>query len=187
MLKNAQMKKTKYKRNYKKINKNKFEQDLEHINWLEALKVNDKNVANFLQIINYLLEKHALFKQITKKEIKTRRKPWIITGILTSVQNKNKIYHKFFKAKDQYRKDLLHQQFKNYRNILSNLTKMSKENESAKWCAHVPYVLCVPYVPTRPACHACPRPIVYFTEWKIKKIETLYPYSFKGTEFNFGP
>ena len=63
------MKKTKYKRNYKKINKNKFEQDLEHI------------------------EKHAFFKQINKKEIKTRRKLWIITGILTSIQNKNKIYH----------------------------------------------------------------------------------------------
>ena len=53
--------KRKYKINYKKGNKGKFEQDLEHINWVEALKVNDKNVANclgnFLQIISYLLEK----------------------------------------------------------------------------------------------------------------------------------
>ena len=36
---------------------------LEDINWVEALKVNDKNVdtslGNFLQIINSLLEKHA--------------------------------------------------------------------------------------------------------------------------------
>ena len=32
------------------------------------------------------------------------------------------------KTKDQERKDLLYQQFKNYRNILSNLTKKSKEN-----------------------------------------------------------
>ena len=37
------MKKTKYKRNYKKINKDKFEQDLEHINWVDALKVNNQN------------------------------------------------------------------------------------------------------------------------------------------------
>ena len=105
---------------------------LEHINWLQALKVNDKNVytslRNFLQKINSLLEKHAPLKQITKKEIKTKSKPWIPAGILTSIRNKNKIYNKFCKAKDQKQKDLLHQQFKHYRNIISNLTKKSKEN-----------------------------------------------------------
>ena len=125
-------KKTKYKRNYKKINRDKFEQDLEHINWVEALKVNDKNVdtslGNFLQIFNSLLEEHAPLKQIIKKEIKTKSKPWVTTVILTSIRNKNKIYNTFCKAKYQKRKDLLHQQFKNYRNILSNLTKKSKEN-----------------------------------------------------------
>ena len=47
---------------------------------------------------------------------------------MTLIRNKNKTYNKFCKAKDQKRKDLLHQQFKNYRNILSNLTKKSKEN-----------------------------------------------------------
>ena len=78
--------KTKYKRNYKKINKEKFEQNLEHINWVEALKVNDKNVdTSFLQIINYLLEKHVPLKQITKKEIKTRSKSSITTVILTLI------------------------------------------------------------------------------------------------------
>ena len=59
---------------------------------------------------------------------KAKSKPWIATDILTLIRNKNKTYNKFCKAKDQKRKDLLHQQFKNYRNILSNLTKKSKEN-----------------------------------------------------------
>ena len=36
--------KTKYKRNHKKINKEKFEQDLEHMNGVEILKVNGQNV-----------------------------------------------------------------------------------------------------------------------------------------------
>ena len=120
--------KTKYNRNYKKINRDKFEQDLERINSVGALKVNDKNVDTslgiFLQIINSPLEKYAHLKQITKKEIKTKSKPWITSGISTSIRNKNKIYNKF----NQKRKNLLHQQFKNYRNILSNLTKKSKEN-----------------------------------------------------------
>ena len=59
------------------------------------------------QIINSLLEKHAPLKQITKKEIERKSKPWITTGILTSIQNKNKIYYKFYKVKDQEGKDLL--------------------------------------------------------------------------------
>ena len=49
-----------------KINRAKFEQDLEQINWVEALKVNYKNVdtslGNFLQIINSLLEKTCPLK-----------------------------------------------------------------------------------------------------------------------------
>ena len=36
--------KRKYKRNYKKINKEKLEQDLEHKNGVEILKVNGQNV-----------------------------------------------------------------------------------------------------------------------------------------------
>ena len=58
--------KIKYKRNYKKINTDKFEQDLEHINWVEALKVNDQTVdyslGNFWQIINSQLEELAPLK-----------------------------------------------------------------------------------------------------------------------------
>ena len=50
-------------------------------------------------------------KQITQKVIKTKSKSWITTGILTSIRNKNNIYNRFYKAKDQERKDLLHQQF----------------------------------------------------------------------------
>ena len=34
----------------------------------------------------------------------------------------------FCKAKDQERKDLLYQPFKNYRNVISNLRKKSNEN-----------------------------------------------------------
>ena len=89
----------------------------------------DTSLGNFLQIINSLLEKQIQIekqkqiplKQITKKEIKAKTEPWITTGILT-------ICNKCFKTKYQERKDLRHQQFRNYRNIPSNLTKKSKGN-----------------------------------------------------------
>ena len=107
------MEKRKYKRNRKKKYKDKCEQDLEHINWMEILKVNDQNVdtslRHFLQILSSPLEKHVPLRR--KMEIKTKSKPWITPGILALIRNKNKIYSKFCKAKDQEQKDLLHQQF----------------------------------------------------------------------------
>ena len=79
-------------------------------------------------VINSLIDKHAPLTQITKRKVKTKSKPWLATGILTSIKNKNKIYNKLCRAKDQTRKDHLYHQFKKYRNFFSNLTKQSKEN-----------------------------------------------------------
>ena len=62
------------------------------------LKFSGKFLTN-----NPLLEKHAL-KQITKKEIKTKNKPWITTGILTSVRNKIKYTTNFAKHKTKNEK-----------------------------------------------------------------------------------
>ena len=44
-----------------------------------------------------------------------------------SIQNKNKIYNKFCEAKDPERKKSLHETFKKYKNIIANLTRISKE------------------------------------------------------------
>ena len=44
-----------------------------------------------------------------------------------SIKKKNKIYNKFCQAKDPERKKSLHETFKKYRNIIANLTKISKE------------------------------------------------------------
>ena len=46
-------------------------------------------LENLLKIINALLDKHTPKKPMTKKELKTRSKPWLTSGILTSVKNKN--------------------------------------------------------------------------------------------------
>ena len=86
------------------------------------------SLENLLKIINALLNKHTPKKPITKKELKTRSKPWLTSGILTSFKNKNKIYNKFREAKDQTRKQHLHEKFKIYRNSLANLTRQNKQN-----------------------------------------------------------
>ena len=48
------------------------------------------------------------------KEHKLKLKPWITKGILTSINNKNKTYRKYCRAKDQNRKHELHTLFKQY-------------------------------------------------------------------------
>ena len=95
-----------YKRNYNKDNLTNLKNELQNIDWLNILK------ANRLKIINALLGKHTLKKPVTKKELKARSKPWLKSGILTSMKNKNKIYNKFCKAKDQTRKQHLHEKLK---------------------------------------------------------------------------
>ena len=66
----------------------------------------DTSLENVLQAINTLFDKHAPLKQLTKREIKTKSKPWLTTGILKSILHiKNKIYNKFYKVKDNHRKE----------------------------------------------------------------------------------
>ena len=88
----------------------------------------NQSLKNFLSISNSLLDRYAPLKQITKKQMKTNSRPWITKGILTSIRKKYKIHSKFLKAKDQTRKEALNQEYKTYKNLLTNITKKSKEN-----------------------------------------------------------
>ena len=50
----------------------------------------------------------------------------ITPGILTSIKNKSKLYRKHIRAKDPYRKTILHNEFKKYRNQIDKIIKSSK-------------------------------------------------------------
>ena len=58
-------------------------------------------------------------KKISVKKQKLRAKLWITKGILISIKNKNKIYRKYCHAKNQTRRDELHNLFKKYRNSIN--------------------------------------------------------------------
>ena len=92
----------------------------------------NQSLESLLTITNSLLDKHAPMKQITKKEIKTKSKPWITKGILTSINKKYKICSKSLKAKDQNRKEALNQEYKIYKYIFSliSLKKAKKTTTS---------------------------------------------------------
>ena len=72
------------RRNWKKIESNKCICDFNRINW-EQILCNDKNEVNFsinkyLSKIDSLLDTHAPFKKLNKKELKFLIKPWITQG-----------------------------------------------------------------------------------------------------------
>ena len=55
----------------------------------------------------------------------TTSKPWLTTGILKSINTKNKLYKQFCQATNFTRRDILHQKFKNHRNQIVTLCKES--------------------------------------------------------------
>ena len=102
------MKKTSFARNCKSLNKDLFEYDLRKTNWDEILKVNwgdaDFSFASLLKKFNEILDKHAPHKNFYIQEVKHSYKPWITTGILNSIKNRNRIHRKVIRAKEPVRK-----------------------------------------------------------------------------------
>ena len=75
-----------YKRDYTNFEEENLIKDIEKLNMTEnILKINDLNKKyvtfhdNAMQVVN----KSAPFKQLSNREIKRKKKPWITNGIIT--------------------------------------------------------------------------------------------------------
>ena len=82
---------------------------------------------------NILLSNYDPLKKINKYKLKFRSKPWITTGLQKSLTVKNKFVTNFIKKKDPAKKAELHLEYKNHRNLLSNLLRQSNENYYKKY------------------------------------------------------
>ena len=112
--------------NFKNMDKKEFKETHKHLlewNFGYLLQWH----THLLRIFTYsILDKYSPLTQVTKKKYKTYSKPRLTKGILASI-NKNKIYKNFCKAKNPSRRYLLHNEFKTYRKLIGNLTKVSNE------------------------------------------------------------
>ena len=72
--------------------------------------------------ILYLINKNAPMRDATKKENKTNHKPWITSGILKSIKQKNKLLKKFLKTKYNF----YYCRYKFYRDKINHLTRSEK-------------------------------------------------------------
>ena len=131
------MKKTSFARNCKSLNKDLFEYDLRKTNWDEILKVNwgdvDFSFASLLKKFNEILDKHAPHKKFYIQEVKLSYKPWITTGILNSIKNRNRIHRKVIRAKEPVRKTNLEKEYSFYKTQLDKTLKASKSMQYQKF------------------------------------------------------
>ena len=86
----------------------------------------NKSFESFITTANSIIAEHAPLKKISVKEGKLRANTWIAKGILTPINNKNKTYRKYCRAKNQNRRDELHNLFKKYLNSVNKIIKVSK-------------------------------------------------------------
>ena len=63
--------------------------------------------------IDSLLDTHAHFKKLNKKELKFLTKPWITQGLQNPIKKKNNIYSKFVKSKNKIMKEFHHNNYEN--------------------------------------------------------------------------
>ena len=103
-----------YQRNFTKIDKKYFLNDLRNLNWETVLSIAKKDVnrsfRKFLNITETLLDTYALFSPLSKADQKRKRKPCLTKGLLASIKKKNQIY-KICRAKNDQNKHTLHEEF----------------------------------------------------------------------------
>ena len=124
------------RRTFQNFSNEKFREDISRVPWDDVINNNDNvnlSLNKFIKKFENILDKHAPFKNLTKKEIFNLNRTWVTKGLSKAITTKNKIHKKFLKAKDPTLKNRLHNEFKRRRNIISNLLKKSKQNHYTKF------------------------------------------------------
>ena len=121
-----------YVRNWSKFDQTDFILDYLDIEWNSVFERcgfdPDCCFDTFYFKIKALLDRHIPIIKLTKRQIKTKTKPWITPGIVKSMSKRDFFLHKFIKAKDPTSKANFHNSFKSYRNLIVTLCRNSKSN-----------------------------------------------------------
>ena len=117
---------------WSKFDQENFVLDFLDIEWksvFEGCGFNtDLSCDTFITKTNNLLDQHLPTSKLTKRQIKTKTKPWITAGILKAISKRDFYLRKFIKAKDPITKSNFHVTFKSYRNMIVTLCRRSKSN-----------------------------------------------------------
>ena len=118
-------------------NKNIISSLLENKDWVSELRLshNDVNLSSelFLRKVEKLINFWAPLQKVSNKQKKLLNKPWLTSGILKSIEIKNRLHKRMCRAKDPLHKEELAIKVKNYRNTILKLTRKSKANHFNKY------------------------------------------------------
>ena len=122
----------KYVRSFKNFDKNDFLTDFLTIDWHDKniLPAQEPNscVKKLIDTVMELVDRRVPIVKINQKQNNTRHKPWLTTGLIKSISHKQTIYKKFLKQKNKERKTILFNQYKTYRNVLTQALRQCKNN-----------------------------------------------------------
>ena len=103
-----------------------FDKDWSHVVQLDQQDMN-LSINLFLDNMSSILDGHALLKRANKYKLKFENKPWITFAIQKSISVKKSLLKRFINSKDPQTNEIFHEQYKDYRNMLSTLLK--KQNK----------------------------------------------------------
>ena len=114
-----------FRRDYSTFNQQALISEIQSIDWQQVFTT-DSNpssmFSSFYSKVSSIIDRHIPVKQLSRKELKLKSKPWITPALRKSLQVKNNLYKKFIKSKSIY----YHSKFKVYRNKLNHLLRISK-------------------------------------------------------------
>ena len=120
-----------YERNFKIFNEREFLEELNSINWDDILCIdqNDPNLTinNFYENMVNLLDEHAPFKKLSKREVKLKTRPWINNVILYKMKIRDKLLLKYHKTKGISR-NTIYDEYKSIRNSVTKLKRNAKKS-----------------------------------------------------------
>ena len=125
----------KFGRSFKNFHNEEFQEEINRIDWSSLFQNQSVNVQIrlFLDKVNDILNVMAPIRKLTKREQKLKINPWITTGLLKSMRDRDKLYKQFTKESDQVKKNDIFSIFKKKRNLIIALLRRSKSNYYASF------------------------------------------------------
>ena len=124
----------KYKRDLRKFDRENFLLDLLEIDWSNKLELNKNNpdlsFQQYYQTINELVDKYIPLTKMTNKEVRLQSKPWIDNQILNRINERDRLYNKFLKSKNENVKKEYERRYKEARNNVTTELNLSKKDTS---------------------------------------------------------
>ena len=75
-----------------------------------------------------MVDKYAPLRKVTRKEKQLYAKPWLMRGLLKSINHKNNLFEKLY---ENFNEKLL-KNYKNYRNLLNRTIETAKKHYYTK-------------------------------------------------------